>query len=155
MYKSERKVSRKLLAVSLISLLLVGCSSQFASKMRKVTYPPDFKYTAPAELKSDMAKLAQQMRLLDQALMTPHDKTEVGVEKQRQQVLSALLNMSKIASNLKAGNAGANHPFMQDYMQDFVAKVDQAKGAASLKEPRYFFAGKVSGGCTSCHKVNR
>jgi hypothetical protein len=40
-------------------------------------------------------------------------------------------------------------------MQDFVAKVDQARVTASLEQPRYYFAGKVSGGCTSCHKVNR
>jgi len=140
--------------VSLISVLLASCSSQFAASMRKVTYPPDFKYTEPADLKTDMGRLAQQMRLLDQALLEQDTNLEDS-EALRSQVLTALQNMSKIAANLKAGSAGANHPFMENYMQSFIAKVDEAKTAASLAQPRYYLAGKVSGSCTSCHKVNR
>jgi hypothetical protein len=98
------------------------------------------------------------MRLLDQALIKQYDQDghpTVDAESQRQKVLSALQNMATIASKLKAGDAGANHPFMQDHMQDFVAKIDKARVAASFEQPRYYFAGKISGGCTSCHKVNR
>jgi hypothetical protein len=36
-----------------------------------------------------------------------------------------------------------------------MSKVDKARVAASFEQPRYYFAGKVAGGCTSCHKVNR
>ena len=155
MNKRFNSFHKKTSIVVVCCLMLISCSSQFAANVRKVTYPPDFKYTEPAALQSDMGKLAQQMRLLDQALDTQHNNTVGAIEEQRQQVLTALQKMSKIAANLNAGNAGANHPFMQDYMQDFVAKVDQAKVAASLAQPRYYFAGKVSGACTSCHKVNR
>jgi hypothetical protein len=65
------------------------------------------------------------------------------------------LMRERVATSLKAGNTGANHPFMQDYMQDFIAKIDQARGGAAIEPPRYFYAGKLSGGCTNCHKVNR
>jgi hypothetical protein len=50
---------------------LSGCSNQFAASVRKVTYAPDFKDTELAFLRSDMHKLAQQMTLLEQALIEP------------------------------------------------------------------------------------
>lgn len=137
------------------SSAIVGCSNKFAESMRKFTYPPGFKYTHPDELRSDMAKLAQQMLLLDDALTNIYESTQEGAEGQRQQVLHALKNMGRTAATLKEGETGGNHAFIQDHMQDFVAKIDQARTAVSLKEPNYYYAGKVSGGCTSCHKVNR
>jgi len=154
-----KKLSLSFKKVILIALasstLLVGCSNQFASSVRKVTYAPDFKYTEQSVLRSDMDKLAQQMGLLELALAKPYGETPDAIEVQREEVLFALKNMSEIASRLKTGNSGANHPFMDDYMQNFISKVDKARTAASLQQPRYFFAGKVSGSCTSCHKVNR
>lgn len=142
--------------VALVSLILItSCSSQFAASMRKVTYAPDFKYTEQSVLRSDMHKLAQQMSFLELALAKPSGETSPEVEQQREQVLAALGNMGAIANRLKTGSAGANHPFMEDYMQDLVSKIDKARTAASFKQPRYFFAGKVSGSCTGCHKVNR
>jgi len=137
------------------AIALAGCSNQFASSIRKVTYAPDFKYTEQAVLRSDMGKLAQQMSILEQALIEPSGENSAEIELQREEVLTALRNMGAIASRLKTGSQGANHPFMEDYMQDFTSKVDKARVAASLAQPRYYFAGQVSGACTSCHKVNR
>jgi hypothetical protein len=141
--------------VFVVCLTIAGCSSKFAESMRKITYPPGFKYTEPAELRSDMARLSQQMLLLDKALIKGYETSQDDAKDQRQQVLQALQNMGKTAAKLMTGEAGGNHPFMQDHMQDFVAAIDQAKAAAALQEPNYYFAGKVSGGCTNCHKVNR
>lgn len=147
--------SKSMLVIIACTLLLAGCSNQFAASLRKITYPPDFKYTETNDLRSDMGKLAQQVRILDQALFEQYEETEVDKEQQRQQVLVALQKISNIAAKLEATKSGANHPFMQNYMQDFVAKVDQARVAASLEQPRYYFAGKVSGACTNCHVINR
>ena len=155
MYKLSMSFKKLVLITVTCATVLVGCSSQFAASMRKVTYAPDFKYTEQSVLRSDMDKLAQQLSLLELALIKPYGETPEEVEIQREEVLSALKNMSAIAARLKSGNAGANHPFMETYMQDFIARIDKARTAASLQEPRYFFAGKVSGSCTSCHKVNR
>lgn len=141
--------------VLVLSLTIVGCSSKFAESIRKITYPPGFKYTEPTELRSDMAILSQQMLLLDKALIKGYQPTQDGAKNQRQQVLQALKNMGRTAAKLITGEAGGNHPFMQDHMPDFVAAIDQAKAAAALQKPNYYFAGKVSGGCTNCHKVNR
>lgn len=148
-------LSKIIVVMAISTFVLVGCSSQFASSMRKVTYPPDFKYTEQADLSSDMNRLAHQMALLDKALVKPFEQTQNEPEVQREEVLTALRIMGKIASRLQAGETGANHPFMDDYMQGFISQIDKARTAASLEQPRYYFAGKVSGGCTNCHKVNR
>ncbi|WP_166422157.1 hypothetical protein [Paraglaciecola sp. 20A4] len=148
-------VSKIAFITAISTVVLLGCSSEFNSSLRKVTYPPDFKYTEQADLSSDMNRLAHQMALLDIALDKPSPQSNSEPDVQREQVLSALKNIGKIASGLKGSEMGANHPFMQDYMQDFVSQIDKARTAASLPEPRYYLAGKISGGCTNCHTVNR
>ncbi|WP_371195931.1 hypothetical protein [Glaciecola sp. SC05] len=137
------------------AMFIAACSNQFSESIRKVTYPPDFKYTQPAELRSDMSKLAQQMVLLDSALSDFYEPNESGVELQRERVIIALKGMERTASKLKEGSPGGNHPKLQEQMQSFAAKVDQARNAASLQNPNYYYAGKVAGGCTNCHSINR
>lgn len=129
-----------------------GCSgSDIAAMVRKVTYPPDFKYVTGDELRSNMNQLAYQVQLLDNAL--------AGIDteqfSQLQQVLGALRNIEKIGSRLQVGDEGTNHPFLQDFMRDFVSDVGRARNAASSNPPNYYLAGRVSGGCVNCHKVNR
>ena len=129
-----------------------GCGdSDIAAMVRKVTYPPDFKYVTGDELRSSMNRLAYQVQLLDNAL--------AGIDSEQftqlQLILDALRNIEKIGSSLQAGDAGSSHPFLQDYMRDFVSDVGKARDAASLNPPNFYFAGRVSGGCVNCHKVNR
>lgn len=138
----------------LLLALLSGCSYTL-SDVRKVTYPPDFNYIEPQDIKTDMARMAAQIRLLDIALAPVDGSDPAALDNQRQTVMAALDSIEQIASGLQSVNAGSNHPYMQDFMRDFVAKVDKARGAASLAEPRYYFAGKVAGGCAVCHQVNR
>ena len=141
-----------LIVVFIVSIVLAGCS---LSQMRKMTYPPDFNYIEPQTISNEMAKMAGEIALLDYALVPPENDTPEAKASQQRRVVTALSNIEKIASRLKSNDAGSNHPYMQDFMSDFVAKVDQARSAASLAEPRYYFAGKVAGACAACHKVNR
>jgi len=139
-------------------LMIAACSSDFAANVRKVTYPPDFKYVSAQELRSGMEKMAFQLQLLDQALLTSNSEQIMEQQQQQQQqqkVMDALRNIEKIGAKLQAGEGGASHPFLQDFMGGFVSKVTEARIAASLDKPRYYLAGKVSGGCVNCHKINR
>lgn len=135
--------------------LLTACSSQFAESVRKVTYPPDFNYVEPEQLRSDMSQLGALMRTLEFQLADEPEHSSSRAEQHRQRVIETLSSIEGIAIRLQAGDAGANHPFLQDYMRDFVKTVGEARVAASLQQPRYFLAAKVSGGCTNCHRVNR
>lgn len=133
---------------------VVGCSN-LSSSIREVTYPPDFKYIDREQLQSSMARMALQISILDGALQHSLAAQEGGDDVIREEVVNALSEIHLIASGLQAGSGGANHPFMEDHMRDFISSVDKARSAASLAEPRYYFAGKVAGACASCHKINR
>ena len=137
----------KIIAVFVVTLLSLCACSNFASVVRKATYPPEFKYVSGDELRGNMQKLAFRLQELDLALnsLTPD----------QQAVLESLRQIERIGSSMQAGEAGSNHPFLEDYMQNFVSQVSQAKQAAALNPPRYYRAGQVAGGCLSCHKVNR
>ena len=128
-------------------LAISGCGDA-AKMIRKATYPPDFKYVSGQELRSHMNQLAFQLQQLDQALSKSDSL-------QQQEILDTLRNIEQIGINLQAGEAGSNHPFLQDFMSNFVNKISTARNAASLDPPRYYFAGLVAGGCINCHKVNR
>ncbi len=140
----------RLLFLALTVLVSNGCSD-LASTVRKITYPPDFKYVSGQELRSNMHQLAFQLQQLDQAL-TEDDALHAD---QQRQVLETLRSIETISSRLLAGEAGSNHPFLYDHMSDFVNDVSQARNAASLDPPRYYLAGRVSGSCANCHQINR
>jgi hypothetical protein len=134
-----------------LSILNIAGCNNFAEVVRKVTYPPDFKYVSEQELRSHMDQLAFQLQLLDQALANSNTEQPM----QQQEVLATLSDIERIGSKLQAGDAGSSHPFLEDFMGDFVSRVSQARNAASFDPPRYYLAGRVAGGCVNCHKVNR
>jgi cytochrome c553 len=149
------KVQRSLSALGMILLLsaafvMSGCND-IATMARKVTYPPDFNYVSEQEFRSQMDQLAFQLQLLDRALVTSNSEPSI----QQQQVLDALRNMERIGSSLQAGEAGSSHPFLQDFMKDFMTDVEKARTAAAVDPASYYRAGRIAGGCVNCHEVNR
>ena len=133
-------------------LFTISACNNTAALVRRVTYPPDFKYVSGQQLRSRMDQLAFQLQLLDQALAT---ESNTGQQVQQQEVLSILGNIERIGASLQAGEAGSNHPFLQDHMSNFVVDVSQAGIAASLEPPSFYLAGRIAGGCVNCHNVNR
>jgi hypothetical protein len=131
-------------------LLLVGCG-ETAALIRRATYPPDFNYVSGQELRSSMDQLGFQLQRLDEALALE----AAGQPVSQPQVLDILANIERIGGNLRAGDSGSNHPFLEDHMTDFVVEVGRARIAASQNPPSYYQAGRVAGGCVNCHRVNR
>ncbi|MBL4820730.1 MAG: hypothetical protein JKY98_07040 [Gammaproteobacteria bacterium] len=134
-----------------LAILTVSACGDTAALVRRVTYPPDFQYVTGQELRSSMDRLAFQLQRLDQAL----EESNIRQANQQQEVLGILRNIERVGANLQAGEAGSNHPFLQDHMRDFVGSVSQARTAVSRNPPRYYLAGRVAGGCVNCHKINR
>lgn len=132
-----------------VGLGLASCSD-FAAAVRQVTYPPDFVYVTGDELRSNMDQLAFQLSELDAELA----QEEFSQPDQRE-VVSILREIERISSGLQAGEAGASHPFLANDMQIFVGSVQRARMAASLDTPQYYLAGRVSGACMNCHRINR
>lgn len=84
----------------LLLALLSGCSYTL-SDVRKVTYPPDFNYIEPQDIKTDMARMAAQIRLLDIALAPVDGSDPAALDNQRQTVMAALDSIEQIASGLQ------------------------------------------------------
>jgi hypothetical protein len=122
-----------------------------ASVIRAATYPPDFNYVSGEELQNSMDQLGFYLQQLDQAL----EPVSGGAGVQQQEVIAVLGNIERIGTNLRAGDAGSNHPFLEDHMSDFVIQVGRARLAAMANPPSYYLAGRVAGGCVNCHRVNR
>lgn len=134
----------------MLTLALVSCSD-LAGTVRKVTYPPGFTYVSRDELDSRMHELAYELQQLDLALAPERD----ALSEQQQQVVGILRKMERIAGGIQAGEAGSNHPFLQNDMTSFLTILGQARASASMTPPQYFGAGRVSGSCTNCHVKNR
>jgi len=133
-----------------LAVALVTCSD-FAGIVRQVTYPPGFTYVSRDELISRMHELGYELQQLDLALAPESD----ALSEQQQQVVAVLRNIERIAGGIQAGEAGSNHPFLQNDMATFLTTVGQARIEAGFNPPRYYGAGRVSGGCTNCHRINR
>ncbi|MBQ0712977.1 MAG: hypothetical protein KBT53_08455 [Porticoccus sp.] len=149
--KKQQSLSILHIILLLSAVLVINGCNDIAAMARKVTYPPDFNYVSEQEFRSQMDQLAFQLQLLDRALVTSNPEQSI----QQQQVLDALRNMERIGSGLQAGEAGSSHPFLQDFMKDFMTDVRQARTAASMDPASYYRAGRVAGGCINCHEVNR
>lgn len=137
--------------VSIVVLIIVSGCGDTAALIRQATYPPDFNYVSGEELRSSMDQLGYQLQRLDQALVP----VEEGQPVERQEVLDVLSSMERIGANLRAGEGGSNHPFLEDHMSDFVVEVGRARIAALMNPPSYYLAGRVAGGCVNCHRINR
>ena len=141
---------RNVLVSVVVLIILSGCGDT-AGLIRQVTYPPDFNYVTGEELRSSMDQLGYQLQRLDLALVP----AEAGRPVERQEVLDVLSSIERIGANLRAGEGGSNHPFLEDHMSDFVVEVGRARIAALMNPPSYYLAGRVAGGCVNCHRINR
>jgi hypothetical protein len=148
--KGNSTVLRNTLVSVVVLMMLSGCADT-AALIRQATYPPDFNYVSGEELRSSMEQLGYQLQRLDMALVP----AEAGQPVERGEVLDVLSNIERIGANLRAGEGGSNHPFLEDHMSNFVVEVGRARIAALMTPPSYYLAGRVAGGCVSCHRVNR
>jgi hypothetical protein len=71
----------------------------------------------------------------------------------QQDVIDNLKRIQEIAQELHAGEIRSIHPYLAGDMFRFLNDVDQALWQASLRSPRYYMAGRVSGSCAGCHQA--
>lgn len=132
----------------LFAMMLAACHD--LETIRQFTYPPDFKYVTQEELRSNMQRLAYQLQQMDAVLASSPPKTV-----NQQEIVDVLGEVQGIGSSLQAGQGGANHPFLEDMMPQFVITVGKARLSAQQDPSRSYLAGQVSGACLNCHSINR
>jgi len=143
-------LTRATLALS-IPLVLAACSGG-TSTFPQIASPPPFDYADGEELRSSMHRLAFELQQLDLSLMVAdmdQDPSERG------QVVARLDNIQRIGEDLIAGDFSTNHVFLSSDMSRFLSTVNRARMSAENNPPNYYQAGRVSGACVNCHRVNQ
>ena len=130
-----------------VSILACVCAACLQSQdVRRVTYPPDFRYVTEGEIRSTMGQLAVQMRALESLMM----QSETPLPSDHQRVTEILTTMQALARDLTRGQ-DTHHPDLNRYAPVLEQRIDRALFAVRRTPPNYFFAGTISGACEYCH----
>lgn len=144
------RIFLKTLILLVTPLILTSCDSNNENSFPQVASPPPFDYPDGEGLRSGMHQLAFTLLRLDAVLA---DENEIEPIDQGD-VVDNLQRIQRIAQDLQAGDIRSTHPYLASDMHRFLSDVDQALLMASLRSPRYYMAGRVSGACITCHKTN-
>lgn len=134
--------SKNKLVLFICGLLVVaGCA-----EIRKLTYPPEFTYIEKGELQSSMHRMAAAMGRLD---------TLVGADPAgdwtQKEILAQLNVIEEVALELSGGKT-TNHLLLDKHMGQFSSDVAKARLMARTSPPNYYYAGRLSGSCSGCHR---
>tara|TARA_B110000444_G_scaffold246018_1_gene267104 strand:- start:2787 stop:3239 length:453 start_codon:yes stop_codon:yes gene_type:complete len=149
----KTQISRPALraAVCLITVFtLAGCSTNSAS-FPGIANPPAFDYADGEQLRSSMHQLAFELQQLDMALLDAY----VDRPSFQRQIVSSIQSIERIGSHVRETDLAIRHPFLRGDMDKFLSDMRRAKRDAERSVPRYYMAGRISGGCISCHNTNR
>lgn len=137
--------------ISLIAVFsLAGCSTN-SDSFPQIANPPPFDYADGEQLRSNMHQLAFELQQLDMALLDAY----VDRPSFQRQIVDSIQNIERIGGYIQETDLAVRHPFLQDDMDRFLSDVRRAKMDAERSVPRYYMAGRISGGCITCHSVNR
>lgn len=144
-------VMARLLVVTATAVVVLvagvsGCAD-VGRTVRKVTYPPDFRYIPNKQVDSAMWQMAAAVRELDATLRNE----ALGEPAKQQRVLALLDRMQATSDRLDSGARDTNHPLLDHKVPRLSADIQAARIAASDTPPRYVLAGSVSGACIYCH----
>jgi hypothetical protein len=130
--------------------ILVGCTG-LPGRIRRHTYPPDFKYIPRSELRSAMWQLASDVVQLDD-LMRPPGPID---PERRARIRELLTAMDEATSALATHGRPTNHPLIAEHLDEFRQAVATAQAAVAADRPNYYLVGSVAGACLACHGPER
>lgn len=136
-------------ALALAASATVGCGSGEA--IRRVTYPPDFRYLEQEEVKSAMWRLARDVRGL-KALLSGANGLSA---EDHAEVVRLLRDMETTAAQIDPKGRRSNHPKIDRNIDAFRRDLAMARQAAERDPPNYFLAGSVAGSCSYCHEAQQ
>jgi outer membrane murein-binding lipoprotein Lpp len=137
-------------AILLAAGLIAGCAD-LPARLRRHTYPPNFKYIGRTELRSTMWQLASDVSQLDDLMRQPGPVEET----RRAQIAQLLAAMDDSARALATNGRPTNHPLMADSLDNFRRALDTARASVASERPNYYLVGSVSGACLVCHGPDR
>lgn len=150
MKKQTRKSVLKAIFPLVAVFTLAGCSAN-SDSFPQIANPPPFDYIDGEDLRSNMHQLAFELQQLDMALLDAY----VDRPSFQRQIVESIQNIERIGSYIQETDLAVRHPFLQDDMDRFLSDVRRAREDAERNVPRYYMAGRISGGCINCHSENR
>ncbi len=132
--------SRLLLIIS-VSLVLTSCA-----EIRKLTYPPEFTYIEKGKLQGTMDRMAAAMGQLDTLVAA-----DPAGDSTQNEILAQLDIIDAAAWELSGGKI-TNHLLLDEHMEQFSSDVAKARLMAKTSPPNYYYAGRLSGSCSGCHR---
>lgn len=128
------------MALVLLLLISVQCA-----QVRRLTYPPDFKYIESSQVRTTMGKMAQLVLHL-QGLVQSGDFTAAA---KQEQVQATLLSLERLMLSLQGPT---NHPYIDEHRDAFLHAVQAAENTVMQPQPDYNLAAGISQQCASCHR---
>lgn len=129
---------------------LMACTSN-SDTFPQIANPPPFDYIDGEELRSNMHRLAFELQKLDMSLVDAY----VDRPSFQREIVDSIRNIERIGGLVRENDLTVRHPFLVDDMDRFLADVARARMDAERSTPRYYMAGRISGGCITCHRENR
>jgi hypothetical protein len=124
---------------------LAACGD-FAARLRKHTYPPNFQYITDEQLRSTMWRLAFHSREVRARI----DAGEQAAD-HRAEILSHLEGMERAAADLNRSGWPTNHPLIDANHANLLRDIRMAQAAIQRDPPSFLLAGTVAGACAYCH----
>ena len=149
------KLSRtiKVLYIGVMSALFLSSCAE----LRILTYPADFTWIGKESLKTSMHGMANSVSTINSLLKNDMES------KQRQTLVVAELNLIEDYALYLSGETEwtisdresprSNHLLLSDNMDEFIEVVELARLQAQAEPPVYYGAGRITGGCSSCHRI--
>lgn len=134
------------------TVLLSSCAN-----IRVLTYPPDFTWIGKEQLKTSMHEMGNSVSRINALL--EQDKTNSSVQLQ---IVEELDNLEAQATSLSKQTGwsitdldrpASNHPLLDENLDEFIRLVDKARLQAQATPPSFYSVGKITGGCSSCHRI--
>jgi hypothetical protein len=138
--------SRPSATIILVAGLMAACAD-LPARLRRHTYPPNFKYIGRAELRSAMWRLASGVHQLDDLMRQPEPMDEA----RRARLTQVLTAMDDAAAELATHGRPTNHPLLGDHLDAFRRALATARASVASQHPNYYLVGSISGACLSCH----
>ncbi len=134
----------------LTAIVLAGCAG-LPARLRRHTYPPDFRYISRTEVRSTMARLAVAVNDLDEVMRRPGPIDDA----ERTRVADLLAAMDDAARDIAVNGRPTNHPLVAGHLDDFRRALATARASVATGRPNYYLVGTVSGACLDCHGPER
>lgn len=135
-----------------VIVLLSSCA-----EIRLLTYPADFTWIGKEHLKTTMHEMGNSVSnindLLEQDTNTSFQQSLIVDELDLIESYAISLTGETQWSISDQDKPKTNHPQINDSLDEFIESIEKARWQAQATPPNYYGVGRITGGCSTCHRI--